>query len=167
MSLDNIQLPPLLVHDLYKNVMIDLKINQSTEVQSGTLNKSLAALGNNEKNIIVLVNQKNTIYLPEQALNFLMGILTACKLSMADIALINVFEKQINYKMLKEEYDAEKILLFDVAPSQIELPLQFPHYQVQNYNNQTYLCAPDLEILQADKNEKTQLWQCLKKIFLV
>jgi len=56
MSLDNIQLPPLVVADLFKNVLIDLKTTE--QVIQNQPNTSLAYLGNNNKQICIVVNEK-------------------------------------------------------------------------------------------------------------
>jgi hypothetical protein len=164
MSLDNIQIPEIILQELYTNTLVDLK----TGKPSGDSQKEaqLAFLGENQKRIAVLVNDPEAIYLSDGSLNFLLGILTACKLSMADIALVNITQNSsLNYMAITEILGAEKILLFGVSPSDIELPLQFPHYQVQRYNNQVYLFSPGLPSLEKDKAEKMKLWACLKQVF--
>ena len=60
---------------------------------------------------------------------------------------------------------AEKIFLFGLGADALALPLQFPHYQVQQFNNQVYLSSVALNELQANKDEKMKLWNSLKKIF--
>jgi hypothetical protein len=165
MGLDDIQLPAIVLQDLYKNSLVDLGVIASRkliEKESG-----IAFLGNNQKQIAVIVNDSSTIYLPDDDLNFLIGILGACKLSMSDVALVNISKKEkLDYLLLAEELQAEKILLFGVEPSELELPLQFPFYQIQQFNSQVYLSSPALTIIAADKAEKTKLWNCLKQIFL-
>lgn len=75
---------------------------------------------------------------------------------MKDIALIN-FSKNpsLLYEGLTEQLNAEKIFLFGVDPELLGLPLQFPHYQIQQFNNQVYLSSVSLTELQNDKAEKT------------
>jgi hypothetical protein len=119
-----------------------------------------------KKKIAVLVNSTAAIYLPDEELNFLLGILTACKLSMADIALINLAKNPgLDYTAVTGQLRAEKIFLFGLDADALALPLQFPHYQVQQFNNQVYLSSVSLNELQANKEEKMKLWNCLKKIF--
>ena len=166
MSLDNIQLTPFLVTELYKNSLIDTD-NQQLKPELPEEN-GLVFLGNNQKNILLIVLEENAVYLPDKDLNFLVDILTACKLSLSDTALINVFEnKGINYKILLEKFKPAIIVLFGIEPSKLEFPLQFPYYQLQQYNNQTYLNAPSLNALAADKQKKLQLWVSLKKLFSI
>ena len=164
MTLDNIQLPSIVLHGLYKHSLVDLEI----ESQSTPPPITFQVLGNNGKNILIIVETDEAIYLPDEQLNFLLGILSACNLNMADVAIFNLKNNiQVNYKTLATELRPEKILLFGIKPEQIALPLDFPHYQIQQFNNQTYLTAPMLSILQDNKVEKVKLWNCLKQIFAI
>ena len=164
MSLDNIQFPSAMLQSLYSKSLYDLRSDKpvTDNIQSG----SIAFLGSNQKKIALVVNAETSIYLPDDELNFLLGILTACKLSMADIALINVSKNpDLNYTTITEMLKSEKIFLFGLDVESLELPLQFPHYQIQKYSNQLYLSSVSLSDLQKDKEEKMKLWNCLKNIF--
>ena len=164
MSLDNIELPAIIIQSLYSKSLYDLKTTEPglDNMQAAGINY----LGNNQKRIALLVNSTEAIYLPDDELNFLLGILTACSLSMADIALINISKNAgLLYTDITEQLKAEKIFLFGLDAEALALPLQFPHYQVQQFNNQVYLSSPSLSYLQKDKEEKMKLWSCLKKIF--
>lgn len=164
MSLDNIQLPAMILQGLYSKSLYDLETDKSVSVDMQTAN--IASLGSNQKKIAVLVDSTAAIYLPDEELNFLLGILTACKLSMADIALINVAKNPgLSYTAVTEQLNAEKIFLFGLNADALALPLQFPHYQVQQFNNQVYLSSVSLHEMQANKEEKMKLWNCLKKVF--
>jgi len=166
MSLDNIQLPPSLLAELYKNSLVDTDNEQSKpEILESA---DLQFLGKNQKNILLIANEENAVYLPDDDLNFLVDILNACRLSLSDTALINVFKnKSADYKTLQARFTPTIILFFGVEPAKLGFPLQFPHYQLQQYNNQTYLSAPSLSDLAADKQKKMQLWACLKKLFSI
>jgi hypothetical protein len=166
MSLDNIQLPDTILQGLYSKCLYDLESHKS--VLSDIPASGISFLGNNQKRITILVNTDAAIYLPDDELNFLLGILTACKLTMADIALVNVAKNpDLVYPALSEQLKAEKVFLFGLTAATIELPLQFPHYQVQQFNNQVYLSSVSLSEMQANKEEKMKLWACLKKIFSI
>jgi hypothetical protein len=168
MSLENIQLPAIVIQDLFKKSLVDLNTKQPAEPTGTTEQHKVSALGKNGQNITILVHSPETLYLPDNELDFLMGILGACKLTMADIALINMAQNSyIDYKTLEKDFTAEKIFLFGPEPASLQLPLSFPYYQVQRYNNQIYLWAPPLLQLQADKMEKSKLWTCLKQIFSI
>lgn len=164
MSLDNIQLPGLLVQDLFKNSLIELDTAKPVSPVSAV--EKIGFLGKNMRHIAILVNDDSNLYLQDSQLDFLMGILAACKLTIADVALVNNAKNPgISYQQLTEQLQSEKIFLFDVKPDQIGLPVSFPDYQVQRFNNQQYLSSPSLPALENDRMEKSKLWTCLKQIF--
>lgn len=164
MGLDNIQLSPSLLLQLYNKTLIDLTVLQQNSPVAQQYNISF--LGKNEKKILVLVNETDTTFLPVTDLNFLINILSACKITMADIALIN-FDKnrEINYEILMNYFKPASVFLFGINPADLQFPMHFPHYQLQHYNNQTYICAPALSILATDTEKKKQLWNSLQKHF--
>lgn len=166
MSLDNIQLTANIIVGLYNKSLYDL--NPYEPEQISTSENNISFLGDNKKRITILVDDKEAIYLSDDQLSFLLGILTACKLSMADVAIINLDKNRTcTYKEISNTLKPETILLFGLNPDTVGLPLQFPHYQIQQFNNQIYLSTVSLLQLQADKAEKTKLWNCLKKIFSI
>ena len=166
MSLDNIQLTDTILQGLYSKCLYDLDSHKS--VLSDIPASGISFLGNNKKKIAILLNSETAIYLPDDELNFLLGILTACKLSMADIALVNIAKNpDLVYSVLSQQLKVEKVFLFGLNPATIELPLQFPHYQVQQFNNQVYLSSVSLSEMHTNKEEKMKLWACLKKIFSI
>jgi hypothetical protein len=165
MSIDTIQLPPVLLQELYKTSLV--AYNDQSE-NTAAPEKAINILGKNQKKIILIVDAAEAVFLPDDQFSFLTGILTACKLSVEDVAIINIqHNPEISYTLLTKELNAEKIFLFGVMPSKIDLPISFPHYQVQSYNKQVYLSVPSLTLLQNDKAEKTKLWLCLKQIFSI
>jgi len=166
MSLNNIQLSPIVLQGLFKNALIDLKTEQKQEQKSSS--NGFATLGNNRRRVLIMVESENTMYLPDEQLNFLMGILAACNLTMEDVAILNIKKnKFVTYKTVENELKSEKVFLFGVSPNEIELPIDFPNYQIQQYNNQVYLTAPTLSQFQANNVEKKKLWNCLKQIFSI
>lgn len=164
MSLDNIQLPDTILQGLYNKGLYDLEAHKS--ILDDTQTGSIVFLGSNQRKIAILVNCDTAIYLPEEELNFLLGILTACKLTMADIALVNLAKNpNLVYTVLTEQLKPENVVLFGLDADALALPLQFPHYQVQQFNNQVYLSSVALNELETNRDEKMKLWNCLKKIF--
>lgn len=164
MSLDNIQLPPIVIQELFKKTLIDSKIEQIKTNSSAE--EKIVFLGKNERQVIILVNDKDNLFLPDDDLKFLTGILTACKLTLNDVAIINIAKNPaIQYELIQQHLKAAKVFAFDVPMKDIGLPLQFPAYQIQLYNETVYLHAPSLQFLKNNKEEKSQLWASLQKIF--
>jgi len=134
-----------------------------------TLSPLKKYLGNYERKIVVLVNDEKNMYVSDENLEFLSGILNACKLNLAHIALLNVNNTPLNFIELKEQLQPQYLLAFGIDALQIQLPFAMPDYQVQQYNNCAIVTAPAFQMLnnktQEAKTEKTKLWKSLQKIF--
>ena len=164
MSLNDIHLSPFLVEQLYKKTLVD--VNPLKPVILADKTKSISFLGKNEKEILLVVNETETVFLSDVDLNLLVSILSACKLTLADVALINFDKnKTASYNILMEKFVPKCILLFGVNPTELSFPLHFPKYQLQQYNNQTYVCSTSLKVLGEDISQKKELWLCLQKYF--
>ena len=173
------QLPDFVLSELFSNYLIETGENLSVETAQQKLQKQNTVhqpvkpnkiyLGNYEKKIIVLVNDLDNIYLSEDNLNFLTGILSACKLNLAHIGLINLNNNPLNFSNLKKDLQPSSLILFGVTALQIELPFTMPNYQVQEYNKCHILTAPALTELNQQiptaKTEKAKLWKSLQKMF--
>ncbi|MBI3884041.1 MAG: hypothetical protein HY305_07525 [Sphingobacteriales bacterium] len=167
MSLDNIRLSPIAIQAIYKNNLIAEK-KTKTPSKPDKAAISLTILGNNKQKILILIKNDEALYLPDDELTFLTGILAACKLTLEDVAILNTHKnKNISFVSITKELQAQKVLLFGVTATDIQLPVEFPLYSIESYNEQAYLAAPELSIVQNDKIEKTRLWLSLKQLFSI
>lgn len=161
MSLNNVRLTPGLLADLYGNVLVETTATAAPEAV-------LKTLGGNAKNILIVVKREDQIILPQPELSFLTSILTACKLGLEDVAILNWNHAGDNgHKDVLHRFESRFVLLFDVTPLQFGLPMDFPPFQVQPFDNRQYLFAPALQKIQEHKGIKTELWSALKKMFLL
>jgi hypothetical protein len=178
MSINNIELSGALLSELYKNSLIEergLITKKIPEAEpdkkipgqlADTVEERFKSLGNNSKNILVLVKYSNDVHLPDADLNFLTGIIGACKLSLNDVAIVNlVTNPGATYKEMLSFFKSRIVLLFDIEPASIGLPMNFPHYQLQAFAGNTFLYSPALQELENDKVLKSKLWVCLKRLF--
>jgi hypothetical protein len=179
MGLDDIKLSPFLMKELYENDLLenenarkpvstsekakDSKMEEEPVVIKKDTIGSIKYLGKNEKNILLLIHRETHAFLDDDALSFLMNILNACGLSMQDLALVNVHNDETAvYENLNAQFEPNNIIFFDTAPHLLNFPVKIPTYKIQKYNNQQYLCAASLSTLSQNKEEKKQLWNCLK-----
>lgn len=151
MSLD-IRLPPFIIQDLFQKTLVDLKpVNYR---------------GNNHQKITIIIKDPKNEYNEQQP--FFAGILKACKLSMNDIALLNLSNTEHHdHKTISEILKPKIILLFGISPEDIQLPFTMPEFQKQSYSNRIYLSAPSFKELENNKELKQKLWGCLKQIFSI
>ena len=181
MSLDDIKLSPFLVKKLYEKTLVvssfakeENEKNQKEEADNAiittvsTKEDLIKYLGKNNRHILIVVNEKDHKFLGDDELSFLMNILSACNITMADAALVNAYaDENVMYENLIKNFEPSTILFIGTEPQALGFPVQIPMYQVQAYNKQQYLCTPSLQKLSADKEEKKQLWVALKKIFSI
>ena len=178
MGLNDIQLPASAIAGLYRNSLIETNEAPAKIETNKTLAKTGAPeaashnqekyLGENKKNILIVVDYSNAVYLPDEELTFLTNMLVACKLSLADVAIMNRNSfKDPNYKELVTKFKSRIVFLFGVDPSSFGLPLSFPHFQIQPFANATFLFTPSLEECKNDKLLKSKLWVCLQRIFAI
>jgi len=169
MDLNHIELSSSLVAELYKTSLIEpvnTIIPQEQSKEQSPVNSTWKYLGNNNKNILIIVHTKEAIHLPDNELAFLTGILGACKLSVADVAIVNLGNHpDASHKKLNSFFKSKMVFLFDVEPTAFGLPVNFPHYQVQAFSNTSFLYSPSLNELENDKLLKSKLWVCLRRLF--
>ena len=123
-------------------------------------------LGDNKKNILIAVNYPQFTHLPDDELNFLTAILSACQFTLGDVAIINHSNYSgIPYTEILKHYSSRTILLFGIEPTIFGLPVSFPEFQIQTFDGNKYLFGPGLHECRNDKLLKSKLWVCLRSIF--
>lgn len=148
------QLPPFLVQSLYKDLLFDFTKDSETA-------------GDYEKLILILVNYTEQKLMPENDLEFLTNILKACALSLKDIRIINLNENKVEASQLIQTLKPLKVLFFGTDIAKLGLPLQFPDFQVQAYDDRVFLGAPALNEISSNAEIKKKLWQSLQKMFII
>jgi hypothetical protein len=195
MDLNNIELPELIIAELYPNSLIGSSAAASSSpaasapVPPPPVAKQPAAsapasappqpaasgpykfLGANQKKITILVHTPGVGFIPDEQLNVLTKMLEACRMNLADIAMVNHATIPVKIALLKQQLTPRIVLLFGIQPPEIELPINFPQFKIQAYDQCTYLCAPSLEEMvqpnETSKSIKGKLWTCLKTLFSI
>ena len=171
MSFNELILPHFLIADLYKNVLIETQVAETVTTKQIEAIQPIALkfLGENRKQVSIIVIDNNAVYIDDEKLNLLTKLLAACKLTLADVAIVNLYNKNITYNQIKQELNPQFLLLMGVDIKQFALPIIFPEYKIQHYNNCQILIAKGLQQFigetQDVKMEKSKLWLCLKTIF--
>jgi len=179
MGLNDLQLSPSILSRLYPSSLINsgnmevtrpARLEKASTKTTGESEKVTLPewkfLGNNQQNILVVVDYKNAVHLPDEELNFLTSMLAACKLSLGDVAIVNRNNyKDIFYKDLLTHFQSKIVFLFGVEPVAFGLPVSFPYFQVQLLATSTFLYTPALEERRTDPLLKSKLWVSLRSIF--
>lgn len=173
MNQPNLKLPDFVLSELYKTelVVIGESTIESNLPQKKQLEKPTKPefLGDNRKNICILVNEEQAVYLNDNSLQFLSAILAACKLNLGDVAIVNFNNNTIDFAALKSWVKPKFLMVFDISAASLQLPFDLPNYQVQSYDQCAMVFAPSLNIMTNDsreaKLEKSKLWLSLKNMF--
>ena len=90
-------------------------------------------------------------------------------MNIGDVAIVNHAAAAVNITALRDQLQPSVVILFGLEPTTIRLPINFPVFKVQPYDQCTYLSAPPLEQLVQNSDEskllKSKLWVCLKTLF--
>lgn len=173
MSLNNLELSPALLAGLYSSSLIDTD-QQEPVASIGPAIISIEkpsvpewkSLGNNQQQILIVVDYANLGFLPDNDLNLLTNMLSACKLGLGDVAIINLQQYTgVEGKTITTHFKSKRVLLFGIDPISFGLPVNFPLFQVQAVANTVYLYSPALDTIIDDKLAKSKLWVCLQKVF--
>lgn len=170
MSLNQVKLDTALLTQLYQSVLVETpstkgSFEMKTKVE--TLEK-WKALGGHKKKICIVVIELHAVYLKDEQLAYLTKILQACKLTLEDVAIINLYgQRQLHYQSIQQQYPSSTCMVFGLTPDKLELPADFPFFQLQKIEGCTYLFAPTLDQLEPSKMDREKLWQSLRKHFNV
>ncbi|RYY52935.1 MAG: hypothetical protein EOO05_21525, partial [Chitinophagaceae bacterium] len=116
-------------------------------------------LGNNKKQVLIVVDYPGAAYLPDEELAFLTKMLTACKLGLDDVAIVNsAHYPQFSSADYLRQFRSLQVLLFGRDPELFGLPLSFPQFQVQSFAGVTFLSAPALGEMMGNTALKGTLW---------
>ena len=179
MSLNNISLSAHLIADLYQHSLVGdtasavpqpASVAPATkaapEEKAGQEKAPTPFLGKNGKQILIVVDKSNIPFLPDDELEFLTKILTACQLSLADVAIVNWNRLPLpDANALATEFGAGAVILFDIAPALFGLSSASPMYSVLHQENRRFAVAPALGEIEKSREAKQQLWMALKQLF--
>ena len=173
MDLNQIKLPASVIADLYYSSLIVMdkvpvifQPEVVVNVEKDQPDIGWKWLGDNSKNILLIVHYTDVVHLPDHELSFLSGMLGACNLTLGDVAIVNLHNHpEKSYKELIVHFKSKIVFLFGVEPKAFHLPISFPHFQIQPFGNCSFLFSPALKELEYDKMLKSKLWVCLRRIF--
>jgi hypothetical protein len=161
MSIKNLRLNPLSIGFLYTKTLVSLEKKQSKKELT---DKNF--LGNNEKGIVIVVKYTDAVHITDADLDILTKMLVACKLTLNDVALINSHHYTIDWSNLKATLPTQKLILFGITPIEFGMPVLFPDFQLQQYDQTVCLHSPSITAIAQDQLLKSKLWICLQKFFL-
>lgn len=175
MSFENIQLTDDQLADFYgKQLVIVEKGDNTAKTETKAPKPTIApepvaataplqgVTGKNKKQFVWLVEEHYFPYLNDADFQFLGDVLTACKMNMEDIALVNVANNRNHFDELVQQLQPKFIIASGVQVD--ALPIQPADYRVQEQQGYLICCTETLEAIRTDKSKKSKLWLALKQM---
>lgn len=160
MGIDHLQLSPELIAVLYPETLVDG--NDPDLVR-------YPFMGENSRSICFLVNNPDEEFMPEEQLAFLNRILSACKCSLKDIALVNTARTPVHFDNLKKQFRPRIIFLWGTGSSVAGLNNEFRDMTISAIGDISIVPVLQAGIMHNDNKDgiesKQRLWVCLKKLF--
>jgi hypothetical protein len=126
-------------------------------------------LGENNRSICFLTNNPAEDFLPAEQLGFLNKMLTACKLNLNDIALMNIAHIRFDLAELRVQLNPRIIFLWGIPAMSVGLQSGLPDFSISMFDGISVIPVLSPELMSGNRTEGTEfkqrLWICLKKLF--
>ncbi|MCO6496122.1 MAG: hypothetical protein J5I50_00530 [Chitinophagaceae bacterium] len=156
MSIDNIILPFNTIQKLYPTGIINLEKKITTD-------KKILFKGKNHKHVLVLIDIVGDLKATEEEL--LNNLIKACKLTIDDIALVNLREQEVSVPEMIAQLKTQKAIFFGVPHGAIKLSVKDADEQLLQAADCTIVKTLPLSNLNNDIERKKALWSALKQQF--
>ncbi len=121
-------------------------------------------LGDNNKSILILVNETDAEILNKDDLLALNKLLAARKLEQKDVAILNIQKNtQLNFAQLKDFFGFNKLLLFGINPKDLAITGIVAN-QICTFEGVPILGTWHLKQMQADEKKKLIFWAQFKTL---
>ena len=146
-------------------------VQTETDKDNSSINDSrqIKYLGEHLKQVTIIVKDELAVYLNENDLTLLSSILSACKLTLADIALINVAQQKLSLHEILNVLPSKLVMIFDVSSTTLKIKLPTTLYKSIQLGDTYLLFSNALSLMQGGdqsaKLEKGKLWAILKQLF--
>ena len=170
----NIKLPAFIIADLYKDSLVVLNEEARQPIDHPDAGTTIAEekpfyFGNNAHHICIILNNSTHVYTDDESLQLLSNVLAALNFTLADVAIINHHRTPMPYSQISDALQPRVCLLFGVSTQTLLLPFIIPNYQLQRYEDCTFIQACAIDDMKANddraKGEKRKLWNSLKTVF--
>jgi len=154
-----------------KEPAIESNTNEEVAVAEETMEAltNFKYLGDHHKKIIVLVSDPASVYLNETDFILLTSILNACRLTIADIALVNLGQQKAGLHQILQLLPSKLVIAFELDSIALKIKLPTQLYKVIPLGENNLLFSKSLASMQGTdanaKQEKAKLWAVLKQIF--
>lgn len=174
-NLEPVVLPPIALEYLFQHQFLvpdnSVKTMQESPITTELPVETAAPLlflGGHEQKITIVNADEHHKYISDAALTALEKILERSKLSMQDVAIVNVFGLQITMQYLQNQLQPTKCWLWNIDSKQLQIPFVIPNNKVFTHGGVQYLFTDSLDSVLGNTAEllpaKTTLWNAWKSL---
>lgn len=175
MGINQLQLSAELIAALYPDSLVRIENSDPVKNPAGAKkldlpeNRDYSFLGKNLRSICFLVFYPDEEFIPGGQLVFLKKILSACKCSMDDIALINTSRTPVQMDAIRRQFNPRIIFFWGAGSAPAGILQKFPDMVISIWENIFILPVIQANQMSSDLPEnqelKRNLWASLKKLF--
>ncbi|HMI03545.1 MAG TPA: hypothetical protein VK541_13730 [Pedobacter sp.] len=158
--------------DIY--LVTEPEVQQNREVQEETMGEvpkevktaapAFKFLGNNKRNILILVNDQENDVSDEKGRELLRKIVKSVNLTANDFALMNYAHyTDASFAQLQDHFSSVIVFAFGVSPRHLSLS-DHPENTVVTEGEVKLIFSAELRKLEEDQNGKKVLWGSLKQL---
>ncbi|MFT3845072.1 MAG: hypothetical protein QM725_08470 [Lacibacter sp.] len=161
MALKKIQLTADQIGELYSSHIV-ITGNESKNEEVTVEKPGFAIKGKNKKHFVWVVDEPGYPFLNDADFQFTGDVISACKMNMDDIALVNIANTHVSFAELTEQLQPKYLIISTQISDWI--PVATVHYETEQVNGiQLYVTEP-VSALRNDKVKKSKLWLALKQM---
>jgi hypothetical protein len=175
MGINDLRLSTDLIADLYPDSLVEgykpAKENVRNPKPVADIPAVYPFLGENIRSVCFLAHYPEGDFLPPDQLRFLQKILAACKLSLNDIALLNIAHITFDLAGLRLQLHPKILFLWGISPLSAGLKSELPDFHISVVDGISVIPVASPELMSGSGNEGTEfkqrLWISLKKLFIL
>lgn len=119
-----------------------------------------------EKGMILYFSNPEQKDMPADDYAFFQKILSAIKVDLEQIAIINVDFVHLPFYEVVNKVDPKRFICLGIAPKRVQLHIEPRAYQVCKIDSREILFGHSLKQIAADQQLKKHLWVALQEMFL-
>jgi hypothetical protein len=175
MGINHLRLSSELIAALYPESLVEgidpARLKENVRISKPVADKIPAYhfLGENNRSICFIANFPEGDFLPEDQLEFLKKMLAACKLSLNDIALLNIAHSPFDLADFRVQLHPRIIFLWGILPESVGLKSGLPDFNISMFDGTSVVPVSRPDVMSGNHPDGTEfkqlLWICLKKLF--
>ena len=175
MGINHLRLSSELIAALYPESLVagnePASVKENVRISKPVADKTPAYpfLGENNRSICFIANHPEEDFLPEEQLAFLQKMLAACKLSLNDIALLNIAHISFDLAELRLQLHPQILFLWGISSESVGLKSRLPDFTPVVTDGISVIPVLRPDLMSGDNvagtEYKQRLWACLKKLF--